>query len=304
LFALVVNWEGAAATCAAVASLLSGSVRPERIVVVDNGSRDSSSADLQSLARKVPSVALVLAERNEGYGWAINTAAAYALQHGARFLIGMNNDVTVAPDCLEHLLHDRSASAITCPVILRGKGAGQPTWWAGGRLIKPWLRVAHDSSSMEVISTRARTSSSDFATGAIFLMTAEAWLDLGGFDEDYFLYWEDIDLSARARAMGIQPECANRALAWHSVSASTNATSKFGSVTSLYFDYRNRWLFHAKIKSSQQERILSCAFAALRLGRMAVQLGFRDTDARRLLGAALRGMVAGIRSDFTRRHPL
>ena len=80
-------------------------------------------------------------------------------------------------------------------------------------------------------------------TGACLAVSKQVWQATGGFDPDYFLYWEDVDYSQRAKAVGARLVVRNDLVVTHDVGA-TQGTGK--SAVYLRFNSRNRLLFASK----------------------------------------------------------
>jgi GT2 family glycosyltransferase len=93
-----------------------------------------------------------------------------------------------------------------------------------------------------------RTAPDDvpWLSGACLALGAELWAGLGGFDEDYFLYWEDVDLSWRAVALGARLEVVDDAHVVHDEGGTQESRGRAKSETYYRYDIRNRMLFARK----------------------------------------------------------
>lgn len=172
-------------------ALLAQSVPPAQVVVVDNASDDGGVA--AQLCDRFPSVELVSLTENVGYAGGMNRGAA-RLGDAADHVLFMTHEVQLAPDCAERLLEallGDADGAIAGPE-LRLDTTGE-TWSAGGTLSSRGQPAHLDESS---------TATPTWIDGAC-MMFPRGWLDrLHGFDERFFLYWEDVDVCVRATDLG------------------------------------------------------------------------------------------------------
>ncbi|MCA1562157.1 MAG: glycosyltransferase family 2 protein, partial [Acidobacteria bacterium] len=181
-------------------------------VVVDNASSDGSA----DFVAKHPSVTLVRNEVNRGFGAAVNQAAATTR---APLLWLLNPDCVVEPDALgklEAVFAQHRDCAIAAPQLLNADGSvqasarGEPTAWTGlfgrhGLLTRffPRSTVARRNLPAEDLVIANREGAPvDWVMGACMLIRRDLFDRIGGFDERFFLYWEDADLCRRLRDRG------------------------------------------------------------------------------------------------------
>ncbi|GAA3535760.1 hypothetical protein AFL01nite_08100 [Aeromicrobium flavum] len=174
-----------------VASLLAQTVPPQRVVIVDNDSRDGV---VEKVAERWGVDALIL-PTNGGYGAGMN-AGADAIGRRDLPLLFLTHEVVLAKDCVEEMLavRRRSAAAQVGPVLTRASSGG--VWSAGGSLTRSGRPGHRPSPGVEDHSTAA------WLDGACVLADPTAFHRTGGFDESYFLYWEDVDMSLRLAEHG------------------------------------------------------------------------------------------------------
>ena len=127
---------------------------------------------------------------NDGFGSGVNRGVAEALALGCETLLVLNPDLGLDAATATALLDAARADpgAVLSPRIDRTDGR---IWFAGGALDLARGRTAP-----------ARTGSIAWLSGACFAMASSTWTDVGGFDDAFFLYWEDVDLSVRVTASG------------------------------------------------------------------------------------------------------
>lgn len=235
--AVVLNWNGREDTLRCLESL----ARLERadlgIICVDNGSSDGSQAAVRA---RFPEVRMIEAGSNLGYSGGNNLGIRLAMELGARWVVLVNNDVTVAPDVLEGF--ERAAREHPEAGMLAGKlyFAERPriVWFAGQRVSelvgysgRPRGYGRRDGPSYERIEPTGR------AVGALMAVSREAIEAAGVLDEELFAYVEDVDWSLRVRAAGMEVVFAPGARGWHRVSASTGGEQR--STHTLYYGVRN-----------------------------------------------------------------
>jgi GT2 family glycosyltransferase len=241
------------------------------VIVVNYGSSDLLEANLTSLTRRSPGLLAVVVDNlttaeerasmralataegwelvepdaNIGFGAGVNRGVDRARERGAdRFLI-LNPDATIEPDSAARLLaavvHD--PSALVAPRILRPDGS---VWFAGSDLylddgrIRSRRRRPHDVDESRV---------EPWLTGACLALASALWDRVGGFSDDYFLYWEDVDLSHKVVTSGGRLVSLDDAVAIHAEGGTQAeglaSSGQAKSTTYYYYNIRNRLLFAA-----------------------------------------------------------
>lgn len=208
--AIVVAHDGGRDLLDCVASVATQvGVHPE-IIVVDNASSDNSITQIEE--RFGLRVHVVRRATNGGYGAGANAGRRAT---SADWIVVLNQDLTLAPDCLSILLNAVRrwpTTALGSPLIrLRSSpdlvnAVGNAIHWSG----VTWCHGAGSPAS-----SWSGTVEVAGVSGAAFLISARAFDDLGGLDERFFMYMEDVDLSLRARSMGYACIVACEARALH-----------------------------------------------------------------------------------------
>jgi N-acetylglucosaminyl-diphospho-decaprenol L-rhamnosyltransferase len=207
--AVVVNYESGPLLSACIRSVLADSSAgvPE-IVVVDNGSRDGS---VDALARDLPVVRVVTPEANLGYAGGANRGAA---ETRAPVVAVLNSDLEVEPGTAAAMLERLAAEpdlAAVGPVIRNPDGSQYPsarsvpsTADALGHalfgLVRPSNRFTRRYRQLDVDPAQPRDV--EWVSGAAMWLRRSALLSVGGWDEHYFMYMEDLDLCWRLRRLG------------------------------------------------------------------------------------------------------
>ena len=228
---------------------VAAALRPARIVVVDNHSTDAHRAAVRTLCEREGWIG-VFPGTNTGFGAGCNLGAAAALAAGAEVLLFLNPDATIDAESAVRLV----AAVEAEPLLLAGPTVLGPD----GSVASAGLDLDLDTGTMRPWRRRAEHSGAEtlpWITGACFAVTRELWERLAGFDERYFLYWEDVDLCARVRAFGGRVAVVDGATAIHSGGGTQRAEgSRAKSPAYYYFNIRNRALFARTWLSQEQER--------------------------------------------------
>lgn len=232
----------------------------------------------------------VLLDDNRGFGGGVNAGAALAERCGAEVVATLNPDATIDAASLRALIAAAAGrDALVSPRIEAPDGSA---WFAGADL------YLDDGSSAGVrhrdrLAGRPRRP---WATGACFAISVELWRRLGGFDEEYFLYWEDVDLSHRVLDAGGTLELLPEALVVHEEGQTHGRVARARAKSPLYYRYniRNRLLYAARHLDAAGQR--RWAVSAPRVGyRVLLQGGRRQLLSWRPWAAYLGGLWSGWR---------
>jgi GT2 family glycosyltransferase len=241
---IVLNWNNAKDTIECLHSLHTIQDPNHQIIVVDNGSTDSSLAEIR---KAFPHLDYVENESNLGFAEGNNRGILYALEKGADYLLLLNNDTVVDPAILQAF-----RKALTLHPAAGAFGAkiyfyDEPTliWHAGGDVS---LRLGkcyhHGSRDSDLDKKWEHVREINYACGCAILVKAEAIRQVGLMDPRFFLIWEEVDWCWRMRKAGYPILFIPEAKLWHKVSASFEGGHK-GPLWH-YFYARNRLLFFKK----------------------------------------------------------
>jgi N-acetylglucosaminyl-diphospho-decaprenol L-rhamnosyltransferase len=289
---VVVNYGASALLRSNIADDLTAS--GAQVHDVDNDSGDEERRAVRTLVRERGWSLLEL--DNVGFGAGMNAGAEVARAAGADTLLLLNPDASVtAPDL----------------ALLVASTRAEPFTMRSPLVVAPDGRVQFRGSQVLVREGRTRaTDGSDptlenaWLAGTVVVLTVALWDAIGGFDDDYFLYWEDVDLSWRCTAAGGRLLVDTRVRAVHD-GGGTQTTAHPGamSTTYYYWNCRNRLLFAAQHLDGR-DRLRW----ALRTPGYATEVLLRG-GRRQLLhpvgpvGAVVRGSLAGLRLLAARRGP-
>lgn len=263
---------------------LAGQGAELELLVVDNGSTDGSVELLRE--RGVPHVSL---PENVGFAAAVNLGAARTT---APMVLALNADTVLEPGAVGRLAAALAADPElggVQPRILQLE-AGATADVASARLYSRGMALSADGRAFEEGAGEAQDARS--AAGEVFgvcgaacLLRRELFERLGGYDERYFAFYEDVDLNVRARIAGWRFAYVPEAVVWHLGNASWLAEAPSPGAWNARLVARNRLATQVKFMPARAlPRILAVELGSL--ARAAKQGRFRAT---------LRGKLEGLR---------
>jgi GT2 family glycosyltransferase len=206
---IVLNYRSPRDTVKCVQALRKQTIANEiEIIVVDNHSDDESIGFIRAQLNGTPSVRIVEKSANLGFGKANNRGVDLA--RGEEILI-LNPDNILPPDALEKTLAILRSSpdiGIVAPALVYPDGTVRPSARPFPRIADIlWKRANPESWQRRYDAMMAQCRQSDlvdvdWVVGAFILMRKDLFLSIGGFDERFFLFFEDIDLCRRVKASG------------------------------------------------------------------------------------------------------
>jgi N-acetylglucosaminyl-diphospho-decaprenol L-rhamnosyltransferase len=211
---------------------LSALAEPEtnKVIVVENGSGDDSAAWLKANLTD-PNTQILVSEKNLGFGGGNNLGVRGAT---AEFVFLLNSDATVLPGALALLaekLKDPTIG-IVAPAILMPNQELQPNVY--GLFPTPARILSRKAANSP------ETNQPDWISGAAMMLRRQEFLDIGGFDENLFMYMEDVDLCKRYSDKGLRIEREPSAKIVHlgGASATTSKSQKeqFRKSTDYYLE--------------------------------------------------------------------
>ena len=227
---IIVNWNGGSLLLKCLDSVKQQTTPPEQIVVVDNGSTDGSI----ELAENFPDIKIIRLGKNLGFSVANNLAIALC---ETDYIALLNPDAIAHPDWLEQLIksakkHPECASWGSRQMIYdqtnRLDGTGDVYHFTG----LAW-RSRH-GKKLDSNDHKERFIFSPCACAALY--RKQAILDVGGFDDDYFCYFEDVDLGFRLQLAGYSSQYVPNAVVEHIGSYSSGGQR---SDFAVYYGHRN-----------------------------------------------------------------
>lgn len=202
---VIVNWNGGPELLRAVRSAVAFGGRP---IIVDNASTEGSIDDVEALA----DATVIRHARNVGFAAASNAGAAAGSQHVVMLL---NPDAEILQGTADHLeaAFEATGAMLLGPLLVNDSGRPipglRPLPTTAGivtdllRITQAQSRLGRGGVSGENSPTRSMPSGeAGWHVGSALAMRRVDWSALGGLDDGYFLWYEDIDLGARVRRAG------------------------------------------------------------------------------------------------------
>ena len=210
-----------------------------RIVIVDNFSDEQERSRLRTMATE-RGWDLVERSSNDGFGEGVNAGVLRAAELGCRAFVILNPDAVASADVLAALgryVMDEPRQLVS-PVVLRPSGEaffrGSMISLRSGRIRAGWA----DDGDPEW---------RNWISGACLAFSAEAFAALDGFAPEYFLYWEDVDLSVRAARAGVRLRVLEDLSVVHDEGGTHSVHAGMKSPLYFYYNTRNRLVFARRL---------------------------------------------------------
>lgn len=235
---VVPNWNGEEYLSECLRSLEKQSIATS-IIVVDNGSSDQS---VEIVQKKFPKVELIILKENAGFAGGVNTGIKHAMKSGADLVALFNNDAVADSLWLEKLVECLvsypSAGIATGKLMRSDKKRIDST----GEFYSTW-GMPFPRGRNQIDNGQYNKAEPVFAaTGGASLYRTKMLKEVGLFDENFFAYFEDVDISFRAQLAGWSVRYTPNAVAYHHVGGTSG---KLGSFTR-YHSIKNFILLYNK----------------------------------------------------------
>jgi GT2 family glycosyltransferase len=198
VFVVIPNYNGADWLVASIDSVLAQSYQNFQLIIVDNASIDDSRTIIESYAAKDDRIRPMFRDKNYGFTGGVNPGMELAIKENAEFVAPFNNDAVADKDWLKKLYeylkaHDEVGIA-TCKLLhLDGKTIDSTadiyTVWG-----LPYPRGRDEPATAKYDNDRDVFG----ASGGASMYRVSMLREIGVFDQDFFAYYEDIDISFRA----------------------------------------------------------------------------------------------------------
>ena len=245
IYIIVLNYNRKDDTLDCLSSLFRMDYPNFKVLMVDNASSDGTA---DAVRREYPQAEVLQNEKNLMYAGGNNAGIKLALEHGADWVLLLNNDTVVDERLLSEMADAADAhpeAGVLGPMIyyypaggragarwrraearaMRPRGPArswQPEtiWYAGG-VVKLWMGLTAHRGLRETDTGRyGKVEQTDYVTGCAMLVSRECLDKVGLLDTSYGMYAEDVDFSLRARKAGFKLLFSPEGKVWHKVSMS------------------------------------------------------------------------------------
>lgn len=246
LFIIVLHFGESDLTEKCVKSIFRYEKEFEEIVVVDNNSEFRIE---NSELRELRKIEIIRNDKNLGYAGGMNRGIRYALLKKADYVLLLNKDVVFEEKILSKLvkfLKINKDAGIVSPAI-KFQRNGKIVYDLGGKVNKIFGRTSHIELSSLLKEDRFWTRQNDinrvdYVSGCCMLIKKEVFEKIGLFDENFFLYYEDVDFCLRAKRENFNTYVLPSAFIYHKLSESVGKNSKIA----IYNQIRSALLFGQK----------------------------------------------------------
>ncbi len=238
---VIINFNGLRDTIECLESIVEISYPQYAVIVVDNA---STIDELSKIKEVFPQFEYIQSTSNCGFSGANNIGIRHAMSIGMDCIMLLNNDTTVSKHFLEPLvsaLLEGETIGLVTPQICHYQQK-DTVWLSGGKLNK-YTGTGYGMQTGKKIILSDRTEKISFASGCCVLMSKEAILTVGEWDENFFLYMEDVDYSFRMVKAGFGMLVVKNSVIFHKINASTGRNN---NQLPIYYTIRNRLYFSRK----------------------------------------------------------
>ena len=219
---IVLNWNGADDALECINSLAQQTLKPT-IIVVDNHSHDNSVMRFEQYQTEHPSVdyTIIANDKNLGFAGGINTGLVHARKQGFEYIGVLNPDAIADKKWCRALVDELSSQpkcGIVTGILQRRDGKTLDTT---GDFYTTWGLPGPRNRDEPVKNAPDKPGEVFGATGGGAIYRAAIFDDIDMFDEDFFMYYEDVDLSFRAQLAGWKVRFTPKAIAYHKIGASS-----------------------------------------------------------------------------------
>ena len=239
---VVLNWNGMEDTVDCLSFLSKQTYRDFHIILIDNGSVEAGTGENLEILQSTytDQITIVRNKKNQGFAGGVNTGIRMALAQNYEYVALLNNDANVEKDWLEHLVAsaDTRGSGITTGLLLHSDGKtidSTGDWCSVWGL--PFPRNRNDKRAEAPKSEPVFSGS-----GGASLYSVRMLREIGLFDEKFFAYYEDTDISFRAQLYKWEVYYIDSAVAYHKQGATSDKIPGFA----VYQTFKNLPLFYIK----------------------------------------------------------
>ena len=253
---ILVNYNGEKDTLDCISSLEKITYNNYEIIIVDNASKNQGK-----LEEILPTeVVLIKAKENLGFSGGNNLGIEYAMVHGSRYVLLINNDTVVERDFLDRLVevaeNNENVGIVTGKILFYSE---PNRIWFGGGEANIEKAIVHHLENRQIDKKSSEIKDISFVTGCLMLISKEAISKVGMLDNSYFMYSEDVDYCCRIAKEHFRMIYTPLSVIYHKISVSTGGKD---SPFSQYYRTRNDMIV---IKKYANNKVKAFFYYLLRL---------------------------------------
>ena len=238
---ILVNWNSYDFSVNCINSLNKCNYTNFKIILVDNGSKDSS---LDKLSSQFKDIHFIKNKSNLGFTGANNIGISKALKDNFDYVMLLNNDTLVKKDFLKHLIdrfkNDDKLGAIQ-PLICQMNNPDK-IWNAGGKFLRLIGLPVVLGKGKKLTNNGLIKNYTDWISGCCIMLKSKIINDVGLLDNSFFAYFEDVDWSLRIKEAGYFLGIETKSIIYHYESGSSKSKSNIeGNLDPMihYYNFRN-----------------------------------------------------------------
>lgn len=219
VFTIILNYNSKDTIKDCLFSVFKSDYPNYEVVVADNDSRDGS---LELAKTLFPRAHFIKNEKNLGFAAGVNVGIRFALERFADYVFLLNSDAFIERKTISKLIKTAESmkkAGILSPIIYNSEKEG--VWFSGGRIKWFSMKAAHSQND-----SKTNPYSISYVSGCAMLVKKEVFREVGLFDEDYFLYYEDADFCRRAKKKGFECLVVPEARTYHAEKSESDKKSK------------------------------------------------------------------------------
>jgi len=272
VFIIILNYNGGEILKKCLDSIYREDYPNKEVVVVDNNSSDGSLDEVMEAFSKFN---FIKNNQNIGFAAGNNVAIKWALEKMADYVFLLNNDALMERGSLKKLIEEAEKNpkvGLLSPVIYLGDS--NRVWFSGGEI--DWIRMRAKHQN-DIVDT-------EYITGCAMLIKKNVFKTIGLLDEKFFLYYEDVDFSYRAKKAGFGLMIIPNAKVYHFEKSSQSIDKIYYLVISgiMFFRKNSKYLMRFYVEMYLIARKLKNVFDLKgnpkSKEKLLVQKAYRDSE--------------------------
>ena len=240
IYILILNWNGKALIKTCLDSVLAIDYSNYTILVIDNDSSDGSG---ELVKNDYPDIEYLQLKQNYGFAVGYNRCFEYLRDKKSNYILLLNNDTEVAPGILTSFIKavDHYGSQHIYGAKIYYHHNSKKIWYAGGKINMKFGCISHRGIRQMDSNEYSFPMQTDYVTGCCLFLSMKTINHLEGFDEQFNMYGEDVDLCLRAKRKGYNCYYWPDAILQHHVSASLGGHLKLAKLIRKYRSLVRLW---------------------------------------------------------------